>query len=270
VLPFGLSPLPLIMGVLNITPDSFSDGGKYMQIEAALDQARRLIKEGAAIIDVGGESTRPAAEEVTVQQELDRVIPLIEKIAKETSIIISIDTSKPQVMYEAISAGAKMINDVRSLQTENALAISASLQLPVCIMHMQGQPKTMQLQPSYNNIVTDIYNFFQQRIEQCIAAGIKKKDIIIDPGFGFGKTVEHNLTLLRRLDYFKQLACPILAGLSRKSMIKQLLNLPVDKRLNASLALATIATMNGADIIRTHDVAETREACQIAAYVRDF
>lgn len=253
---------PRVMGILNVTPDSFSDGGRFTQADAALQQARQMVEEGANIIDVGGESTRPGAQPVDEQQELDRVIPVVERIARELDVIISIDTSKAGVMREAIQAGAHMVNDVVALREENALTTAAQLQVPVCLMHMQGEPRTMQSNPVYQDVVTDIRDFLQQRAQACLAAGIAHDQLILDPGFGFGKTLQHNLTLFNQLPQFVQLGYPVLVGVSRKSMLGSILNLPVEQRLYGGLGLAALAVWLGASIIRAHDVGPTVQAIQ--------
>ncbi len=260
--------LPKIMGVLNVTPDSFSDGGQFNSPDQALERALVMEADGAAIIDIGGESTRPDATPVSVDEELRRVIPVIEAIRKESLIPVSIDTSKPEVMKAAVSAGADIINDVRALQAPGALKIAAQLRVPVCLMHMQGLPDTMQKQPKYYSVVDDIKDFFQQRLAACINAGILRANIMIDPGFGFGKTLEHNLKLLKNLSGFSDFNVPILVGVSRKSMLGMLLDAPVDKRLHGSIALAVLAVWQGASIIRTHDVKETVDAIRVCSAVK--
>ena len=259
-----------IMGILNVTPDSFSDGGIFLSRDAAVAHARTMVEEGADLIDVGGESTRPGAQAVSEQEELDRVIPVIKAIARAVPVPISIDTSKPQVMRAAVAAGAGLVNDVRALREPGALEMVASLKVPACLMHMQGEPRSMQHHPVYQNVVAEVRDFLQERIDACIAAGIASQRLIIDPGFGFGKTLEHNLDLLRQLGALRALGVPILAGLSRKSMIGALFSLPVDQRLQASVALALIAVQNGARILRVHDVRATREAIRMfeAVYPR--
>jgi dihydropteroate synthase len=256
-----------IMGVLNITPDSFSDGGLFLARERALRRAIEMVEEGANIIDIGGESTRPGAADVSVEQELDRVVPAIEAIRDAVAVPISIDTSKPEVMREAVTAGAGMINDVRALRAEGALATAAELDAAVCLMHMQGEPRTMQENPSYGDVVAEVREFLAARRRASIEAGIAAERIIVDPGFGFGKTVAHNLTLLRHLAEFKVLAAPILVGLSRKSMIDKVLRLPLGERLHASVALAVLAVQNGASIVRVHDVRASREAIRMTEAV---
>jgi dihydropteroate synthase len=252
-----------VMGVLNVTPDSFSDGGRFAARDAALAQAHRMVEEGAAIVDVGGESTRPGAQPVSVQEELDRVIPVIESLARDVSVPISIDTSKPEVVREAIAAGAGFINDVMALRAPGALDAAAKLHVPVCLMHMQGEPRSMQDNPRYTDVVGDIREFLAARLAACEAAGIPRSRLVIDPGFGFGKTLEHNLELLRHLRAFIALGVPVLAGLSRKSLIGKALGLPVERRLHASVALALLAVQNGARIVRVHDVAPTVEAIRM-------
>ncbi|RLV58682.1 dihydropteroate synthase [Parashewanella curva] len=247
---------PIIMGILNATPDSFSDGGQFNTYETACQHADEMIAHGAQIIDIGGESTRPGAPDVSLEEELARVIPVIEHVSKK-DVWISIDTSKPEVMKQAVEAGAHLINDVRALQEPGALEVAASLNVPVCLMHMQGTPRTMQTAPKYQDVIEDIAVFFEQRIKACIDAGIKREHIILDPGFGFGKTLEHNLTILKNQKAFHRFDLPVLIGLSRKSMFKHLLNRDVEERLAGSLAGAMISAQKGAHIIRVHDVAET-------------
>lgn len=263
----GVAVPARIMGVLNVTPDSFSDGGRFEHLEAALQGARKMIDEGADIIDVGGESTRPGAQSVAVAGELERVIPVIEAINGELSVSISIDTSKPEVMEAAVGAGAGMINDVMALRAEGALETARDLQVPVCLMHMQGLPRTMQKDPRYEDVVSEVREFLLQRIDACVSAGMDEGKIIIDPGFGFGKTLEHNLTLLANLGVLVRTGFPVLAGLSRKSMIASMLDRAVDSRVAASAALALIAVQKGAAMVRVHDVAETADALNVAARV---
>lgn len=260
---------PQVMGILNVTPDSFSDGGKYAQFDYALEQAQQMIADGASIIDIGGESTRPGAEAVSENDELARVIPVLKAIKQRFNILVSIDTSKASVMNAAIDAGADMINDVRALQNEGCLAAIANSNIPVCLMHMQGIPKNMQNSPSYDHVINDIIAFFQQRIDTCLSAGIVRERLILDPGFGFGKTLEQNFYLLANLSKFNQLGLPLLAGLSRKSMIGNLLNREVEQRLAGSLATAIIAAQQGAHIIRVHDVQETVDALKVLKAVTD-
>jgi len=261
---------PIIMGILNITPDSFSNDGLFQQQEAAIQQAIQMQQDGASIIDIGGESRRPGADvEISFQEELDRVIPIIEQCHQVLSIPISIDTYKPEVMKEAINAGATMINDINALQSEGAMDIVAKANVSVCLMHKQGEPKSMQSNPHYNDVVEEVYAFLQNRIEAVLAAGIAKENIVIDPGFGFGKTVEHNLSLMKALHRFKALECPLLLGVSRKSTIGHLLDADVDQRLAGSLALTVMGIQAGASIIRTHDVKPTLDAMTITQAVQE-
>ena len=255
---------PVVMGILNVTPDSFSDGGLFNHVETAFRQAEKMHADGALIIDIGGESTRPGAKSVSDSEELDRVIPVIEKIHQELDVITSIDTSKAIVMKEAAGAGAGMINDVMALRGAGALKTAHETGLPVCLMHMKGEPRTMQSDPVYNDVVIDVKDFLVQRIEQCLTQGIKKEQIIIDPGFGFGKTLAHNVKLFKQLGAFKELGFPVLVGASRKSMIGQITGKKIEERLAGSIALAALAAINGAAIIRVHDVAETLDAIKIA------
>ncbi len=253
---------PLIMGILNITPDSFSDGSQYNNVEQAFERARQMQQAGVDIIDIGGESTRPGAADVSAEQEIERVVPVISRI-KKLGIAISIDTSKSQVMQAAVEAGATMINDVRALTEENALQMAARLKVPVCLMHMQGQPRSMQKVPDYQNVVQQVIRFLLQRVKACENAGIDKSLVSIDPGFGFGKSLSHNLKLLEQLERIVELGFPVLAGLSRKSMLGEITNKSVEQRLSASLAVAQIAMQKGARIIRVHDVAETIDVRQV-------
>jgi dihydropteroate synthase len=255
---------PVVMGVLNITSDSFSDGGRYRSFESAMAHSRAMVAAGAGIIDVGGESTRPGAEPVSLQEELDRVLPVVEALRGEFDAVISIDTMKPEVMTAAVAAGAGLVNDVRALQAPGAVAAIAASKAAVCLMHMQGMPQTMQSAPHYEDVVAEVGAFLQQRAAVCLAAGISANRIAWDPGFGFGKTVEHNLQLLAGLPQLAAARFPLLVGLSRKSMLGKLLGRPVEQRLAGSLALATIAALHGARIIRSHDVAETCDAVAIA------
>ena len=254
---------PQVMGILNVTPDSFSDGGKHTNVSQALDHALRMIDEGATFIDIGGESTRPGAPDVSLQEELDRTIPVIEAVAKNTACVISIDTSKADVMREAVKAGAGLINDVRALQEPGALQVAAEAQVPVCLMHMQGQPRTMQQSPEYDDVVNDVGQFLLARTKVCEEAGIAKDKILFDPGYGFGKSLEHNYTLVKHLPSLMKLGYPVLVGMSRKSMIGNLLNRKVDERLAGSISLATIVAQMGAQIVRVHDVKETADAVNI-------
>ncbi len=255
------------MGVLNITPDSFSDGGLFLGVDEAVSHGERMAAEGADIIDIGGESSRPGADAVSITQELDRVLPVIERLSRVVDCPISIDTCKPEVMSAAVNAGAGFINDINALQAEGAMAAALQLDVPVCLMHMQGKPETMQKDPCYENVTREVKTFLGGRITACIEAGLKQDKLVIDPGFGFGKSVAHNLELLRNLSQFKDFGLPILAGLSRKSLIEKILGSAVDRRLPASLALAVMAVQNGANILRVHDVAETLDAVRITEAV---
>lgn len=250
---------PLIMGILNVTPDSFSDGGLFDDVELAVKHARQMQLDGANIIDVGGESTRPGAPRVSLQNELARVIPVISAIAADDSIDLplSIDTSKPEVMRCAVAAGAVLVNDVRALQEPGALECCAELQVAVCLMHMQGQPETMQLRPNYTDVIESVASFLLDRADSCLAAGIDSSDIIIDPGFGFGKTLEHNMLMLKRIGAFAGLGYPVLLGVSRKSMFESLLDVELEERVIPSVVAAIHGAMNGARILRVHDVRET-------------
>ncbi|WP_130833686.1 dihydropteroate synthase [[Erwinia] mediterraneensis] len=259
---------PHVMGILNVTPDSFSDGGKHQSLVEALTHTNEMVNAGATIIDVGGESTRPGADEVSVDEELARVIPVVEAIAQRFEIWISVDTSKPEVMREAARVGAHIINDIRSLSAPGALEAAAEIDLPVCLMHMQGEPRTMQQAPSYDDVVSDVDAYFVQQIARCEAAGIKKAHLLLDPGFGFGKNLNHNYALLAHLESFHHFGLPLLVGMSRKSMIGQLLNVGPSQRLTGSLTCAVIAAMQGAQIIRVHDVKETVEAMRVVEATR--
>ncbi len=264
---------PQVMGVLNVTPDSFSDGGRFHQGQsvdrgAVLARAIGMLDAGATFLDVGGESTRPGAATVSVQEELDRVIPVVELLSQETDAWISIDTSTPEVIVEASKAGVvHLINDVRALEREGALDVAVSTGLPVCLMHMQGSPDSMQNNPHYGDVVEEVRDYLLRRVRSCVDAGVDQSRILLDPGFGFGKTLAHNLELLSRLREFKALGFPLLVGMSRKSMVGQVVNKPVERRLSGSLAAATIAVLNGADIIRVHDVEETVDVVKIATAV---
>ena len=254
---------PQIMGILNFTPDSFSDSGQFFSLDKALFQVEKMLKEGATIIDIGGESTRPMAEEVPETEELQRVIPLVEAVQKRFDCWISVDTSKAIVMQEAAKVGMDLINDIRALREPGALEIAGQLNLPTCIMHMQGQPRTMQTNPHYDDVVQDVYQFLTDRTQACLTAGIAKENIIWDMGFGFGKTVQHNYKLLQQLAQFCESGYPVLAGLSRKSMIGAVLDKPVTERVVGSVAGALIAAQNGATILRVHDVAATADALKV-------
>jgi len=260
------STLPKIMGILNITPDSFSDGGQFSNIDHAVKQAYKMVEEGADIIDIGGESTRPGAKEVPLEKELQRVIPVIKEI-QDINVPISIDTSKPEVMLAAAEAGATLINDVCALQGPGALETVSRLKLPVCLMHMQGSPRTMQKYPQYNDVIKDIGYFFQQRIDAAEAAGIESKNILLDPGFGFGKMLQHNIDILNHLEDFKALGFPLLIGLSRKKFLGELTGTDTKDRMLASVIASMVATQNGAQILRVHDVAETKQMLNILKVV---
>ncbi|WP_145492126.1 dihydropteroate synthase [Yersinia rohdei] len=251
---------PQVMGILNVTPDSFSDGGHHNNLDKALQHAQLMLAAGATLIDIGGESTRPGAAEVSEQEELDRVVPVVEALAKRFDVWLSVDTSKAAVITESARAGAHLINDIRSLQEPGALEAAAKTGLPVCLMHMQGQPQSMQQSPHYDDLMADINQFFEYHIERCVAAGIAKSKLLLDPGFGFGKNLAHNYQLLARLAELHHFGLPLLVGMSRKSMVGQLLNVPPQQRVIGSVACAVIAAMQGAQIIRVHDVKETVEA----------
>ncbi|MDF2641492.1 MAG: folP [Pseudomonas sp.] len=256
-----------VMGILNATPDSFSDGGRYRQLDAALRHAEAMVQAGATLIDVGGESTRPGAPPVSLAEELDRVAPVVEVIARELDVIISVDTSTPEVMSETARLGAGLINDVRSLRRPGAREAAAATGLPVCLMHMLGEPGTMQNDPHYDDLVGEVTAFLVEQMVQCQAAGIDSSRIILDPGFGFAKTLEHNLSLFKHMPSLLALGRPLLVGVSRKSMIGAVLNRPVNERLHGGLALAALAMTKGARILRVHDVAETADVVRMIAAV---
>jgi dihydropteroate synthase len=260
--------LPAVMGVLNVTPDSFSDGGRFLDTQAAVRHGLILAEQGAAFIDVGGESTRPGAAAVGVEEELRRVIPVIERLRGATAALISIDTSKPEVMRAAAAAGAALINDVRALREPGALAAARDSGCGVCLMHMQGEPRTMQLEPVYADVVSEVRAFLEERVAACRAAGIEAERLAVDPGFGFGKTLEHNLTLLRHLGELSAAGRPLAVGLSRKSMVGKLTGRPEGERVLGSVVLAVIAALAGASIVRAHDVAATVEALKVVTAVR--
>lgn len=261
---------PAVMGVLNVTPDSFSDGGRFADRDAAVRHAEAMANAGAALIDIGGESTRPGADAVTEQQELDRVIPVVEAICSRIDLPISIDTSKPGVMRAAAAAGAALINDVRALREPGALEAAAATGVPVCLMHMQGQPRTMQVNPHYEDVTVEVASFLQERLAACADAGIGRERLLLDPGFGFGKTLRHNVELLANLRQLAAIGPPLLVGLSRKSSLGALTGRELDERLPASLAAAVVAVMHGASIVRAHDVAETVDAIKTAAAVLEI
>lgn len=260
---------PVVMGILNVTPDSFSDGGRLSTPDRAVDEAAQMCEDGALILDVGGESTRPGASDVGLSDELDRVIPVIERLAVRFDVVVSVDTSKAEVMAEAVGAGATMINDVRALREPGALAVAADSRAAVCLMHMLGEPRTMQKAPHYEDLISDVRSFLQERVDACTAAGIESARLCVDPGYGFGKTLEHNLQLVAKLDEMSPANLPLVFGASRKSSIGQLLGAPVEDRLHGSVAMALLAVERGAQIVRVHDVKPTWQAIQIATAVRD-
>ena len=254
---------PHVMGILNVTPDSFSDGGRYTNLDAALRRAEQMHAQGASIIDIGGESTRPGAAIVTAQQELDRVAPLVELIARECDVIVSVDTSTPVVMRESARLGAGLINDVRALQREGALEAAAATDLAICLMHMRGEPQTMQDEPYYDDVAAEVMAFLEERINACAQIGIAAERLVLDPGFGFAKNTQHNYELFKRMSELHQLQRPLLIGVSRKSMVGNILQQPVDQRLYGSLALAVMALERGAKILRVHDVAPTMDVLKV-------
>jgi len=258
---------PQVMGIINVTPDSFSDGGKYTALDAAIAHAKQLIAEGADILDIGGESTRPGAEPVSLQEELKRVLPLIKALSPTTPVPLSIDTYKPEVMRAAIEAGAHIVNDVRALQEPGALDAVANSNVGVCLMHMQGMPQTMQLNPSYQDVVSEVSRFLQDRAHACLARGIAAERIVIDPGFGFGKTKEHNIALIQHLNALADLGYPLLVGLSRKSVLGKIAGGDEQQRLHAGLAASVISVMKGAKIVRVHDVKATVDALKVVVAV---
>ncbi|MCB1925708.1 MAG: dihydropteroate synthase [Gammaproteobacteria bacterium] len=254
---------PRVMGILNVTPDSFSDGGRYLSLDAAEQQAERMLADGADLLDIGGESTRPGAAAVSVDEEIARVVPVVERLKKRFDAVVSVDTSKPDVMRAAVAAGADMINDVMALSAPGALTTVATLGVPVCLMHMQGEPRTMQQAPQYDDVVADILGYLEQRVSDCERAGIPRSRLLVDPGFGFGKTLDHNLALLANLARFQKLGLPLLVGISRKSMLGAITDRAVEDRMAASVAAALIAVERGARIVRVHDVAETVDALKV-------
>ncbi|ROH90894.1 dihydropteroate synthase [Stagnimonas aquatica] len=256
------------MGILNVTPDSFSDGGLWLQADQALAQARQMLEEGARLIDVGGESTRPGAAPVSEQEELDRVVPIIERLRRDLDCVISVDSMKPAVMRAAVAAGAGLINDVNALRAEGAVEAAAQTGAAVCLMHMQGEPRSMQAAPHYQDVLAEVHAALGARVAACLAAGIPRDRLLVDPGIGFGKSLEHNLRLLARLDVFADLGCPLLLGVSRKSLFGKLLGLPVGERLIPSVVTAALAIQQGAAIIRAHDVRATVQAVQTAQAIR--
>ena len=256
---------PKVMGVLNVTPDSFSDGGRYAGLDAAVARAERLVEEGAAIVDVGGESTRPGASPVSAEEEIRRVVPVIERLTSRIAVPVSVDTSKPEVMRAAVDAGAQMINDVRALRVPGALAAAAASGVAVCLMHMQGEPDSMQAAPSYEDVIADVRSFLDARVAVCLSAGIPRERICIDPGIGFGKLLEHNLALLAGLSRIGERSLPIVVGVSRKSLVGIITGRPPADRLAGSIAFAALAVTLGANIVRAHDVAATVDAVKVAA-----
>ncbi|MFA5678803.1 MAG: dihydropteroate synthase [Pseudomonas sp.] len=270
-LPCGSRELDLsrthVMGILNITPDSFSDGGRYNRLDAALLHVEQMLSAGATLIDVGGESTRPGAALVSVQEEVDRVVPMVEAINARFDTVVSIDTSTPEVIRGAAGVGAGLINDIRALQRDGAMQVAVDTGLAVCLMHMQGEPQTMQQAPVYESVLDEVNNFLGRRVQACLDAGIERRRLVLDPGFGFGKSLQHNLELFAAMQQVRPLDLPLLVGVSRKSMIGQALGRPVDQRLSGGLALATLAVVKGARIIRVHDVAQTVDAVRMAEAV---
>ena len=262
--------IPQVMGILNVTPDSFSDGGRFANIDKALKHAEEMVAQGASIIDIGGESTRPGASDVALEDELERVIPIIEKINANLDCWISIDTSKAVVMREAVNAGADLINDIRALGEDGALQEAAKANVPVCLMHMRGAPRSMQNAPNYDDVVLEVEDFLLQRVNVCLDAGIKKENIILDLGFGFGKQLKHNFQLLAATGRFVALGFPVLTGVSRKSMFGQLLNRDINNRLAGSLAGALIAAQQGSQIVRVHDVAQTVDVLKVLQEINSF
>lgn len=258
---------PLVMGILNVTPDSFSDGGRFNSVDKAFVQAQQMVADGASFIDVGGESTRPGAQAVSSQEELDRVLPVVEKISANLDVIISLDTSNPELMREGAKLGAGLINDVRALDRPGAMAAAAESGLAVCIMHRQGEPQTMQQAPHYNDVVADVKDYLVEKVAACVAAGITRNKLVLDPGFGFGKNLQHNLTLMAHLNELREIDLPLLVGVSRKRMIGETLDKPVNERLYGGLALAVLAVAQGAHILRVHDVAPTVDALKMASAV---
>lgn len=257
--------LPAVMGILNVTPDSFSDGGLHYDRDTAIAAGMRMVEDGAAILDVGGESTRPGAAAVPAQKEIDRVIPVVEALVRRSGALVSVDTSKAEVTRAALQAGAHMVNDVRALQSPGALEATARAGAAACVMHMQGEPAAMQSAPAYTDVVAEVRAFLARRVEACVAAGVRRDAICVDPGIGFGKTAAHNLELLRQLPAFGSLGCPVLVGVSRKSLLGMITGRPAPERLAGSVALAALCVAGGAHIVRAHDVAATVDAVKVAA-----
>lgn len=265
-----ITPKPLVMGILNVTPDSFSDGGLYLDAEKACARALEMVEQGADILDIGGESSRPGTHPVSIEEELSRVIPIVEALTKKTDVCISIDTCKPEVMRQSVAAGASMINDISGLMHPEAVDTLAALKVPVCLMHMQGTPASMQKNPVYKDgVLNEVHSFLAERIQVCLDNGIPKSHIIVDPGFGFGKTIEDNLLLLKHLAKWQEFKLPVLLGVSRKSTIGALLNKAVSQRGPGSLAVAVYAMLHGAGIIRTHDVDETAQALTLLHHIEN-
>jgi dihydropteroate synthase len=260
--------MPVVMGILNVTPDSFSDGGLHRQVEAAVARARQMVEEGAAIIDVGGESTRPGALGISEQEELDRTLPVVERLVRELGCIVSIDTSKPAVMHAACAAGAEIVNDVQALRVAGAVEVVARHRAGAVLMHMRGEPRSMQQDPQYADVVAEVHAFLAQRTDSCVSAGIPAAALAVDPGFGFGKTLQHNLQLMGSLDVLAALGRPLLVGVSRKSMLGSPLGLPLARRLHPGVAAAAVAVWQGAGIVRSHDVAPTVEAVKLVGMIR--
>ena len=254
---------PLVCGILNVTPDSFSDGGRFDSLDRAVEHGRTLAAEGADLIDIGGESTRPGSRPPTVAEELDRVVPVVEALVRQVPVPLSVDTSRPEVMRAAVAAGASMVNDVRALQRPGALEAAAQLGVPVCLTHMQRSPETMQEDRRYRDVVIDVRTFLAERIGACLDASVRPGHVVVDPGFGFGKTLSHNVALLASLDAFTGLGVPVMVGLSRKSMLGQLTGRTVRDRLPGSLAAALLAVQRGASVLRVHDVAATRDVLAV-------
>lgn len=265
-----LSAGPVVMGILNVTPDSFSDGGRFAALDEARLHAEEMVADGASIVDIGGESTRPGAECVSEDEELARVIPIIDAVRSVSDCLISVDTSKPAVMRAAVDAGAGMINDIQALRSPGATSTAADLDIPVCLMHMQGEPRTMQTSPEYDDVVSDVTAFLSARVAECVQGGVRRDHIVLDPGFGFGKSHAHNLRLLAELPQLVEMGFPVLVGLSRKSTLGEITGTPVAERLAASVSAAVIAVLKGASIVRAHDVKATADAIRVAQAVMEI